>query len=234
MKYKLDRERIDKLPDSVVVDELRRVAEHYGLREFTRHEFDKVATSCKGTKVLNVFGSWKRALEATRLQLKPHKAPRKDRIPEQDLFAELERVWHELGHRPSRNEFEASSPKFSFSTYKTRFGGWVSACAAFIDFKSGGSLLREEPEPSKIEENREVIKAPIPPEEKRYIPLKLRLAVLKRDNFKCAFCGKSPATHSGVGLQIDHIVPFSKSGRTKLGNLQTLCDECNLGKGSAL
>jgi hypothetical protein len=89
MKYQLNRERIDKFPKSVVVDELRRVAEHYGRREFTRHEFDKVATRCKGTKVLDVFESWQDALKATGFELKSRKKARKDRIPEEDLFAEL-------------------------------------------------------------------------------------------------------------------------------------------------
>jgi 5-methylcytosine-specific restriction endonuclease McrA len=67
-------------------------------------------------------------------------------------------------------------------------------------------------------------------EEKRTIPLKLRFAVLSRDKFRCCICGKSPAIDVGTILHIDHIVPFSKGGKTTLSNLQTLCSECNLGK----
>jgi len=58
----------------------------------------------------------------------------------------------------------------------------------------------------------------------------LRLKVLNRDNFKCVFCGKSPATDFGTKLHIDHIIPFSKGGTSTLDNLQTLCEDCNLGK----
>ena len=46
----------------------------------------------------------------------------------------------------------------------------------------------------------------------------------------CIFCGKSPATDFGTKLHIDHVVPFSKGGKSILENLQTLCEECNLGK----
>jgi hypothetical protein len=143
-------------------------------------------------------------------------------------------VWRQLGHRPSRNEWEASNPRYSYTTYKTRFHGWINACIAFIDFKSGGSLLHDQPEPPRKEDYGAEVKNVLPDEEKRNIPLKLRLAVLKRDSFRCVFCGKSPATHAGVALHIDHMVPFSEGGRTEIDNLQTLCEECNLGKGNAL
>lgn len=67
-------------------------------------------------------------------------------------------------------------------------------------------------------------------ENSRNVSLSLRLKVLNRDNFRCIFCGKSPATDFGTKLPIDHIVPFSKGGKSTLENLQTLCEECNLGK----
>ena len=60
--------------------------------------------------------------------------------------------------------------------------------------------------------------------------LRLRYQVLKRDNFSCCQCGASPAKDPSVSLHIDHIIPWSKGGRTTLDNLQTLCSKCNLGK----
>ena len=64
----------------------------------------------------------------------------------------------------------------------------------------------------------------------RVISDKLRYQVLKRDNFKCCACGASPAKDPAVELHIDHIIPWSKGGETALGNLQTLCSKCNIGK----
>ena len=57
----------------------------------------------------------------------------------------------------------------------------------------------------------------------------IRMAVFRRDSFKCKFCGRT--SEDGVGLVVDHIVPISKGGTSSIRNLQTLCDPCNMGKG---
>lgn len=64
----------------------------------------------------------------------------------------------------------------------------------------------------------------------RNIPLSLRFKVLERDNGRCKLCGKNPM--DGVKLHVDHVVPYSLGGLTVLENLQTLCMDCNLGKGN--
>lgn len=65
---------------------------------------------------------------------------------------------------------------------------------------------------------------------KRTIPLSLRYKVLKRDNSKCVVCGRG--IDDNVILHVDHKIPYSLGGATTLENLQTLCSECNLGKGN--
>lgn len=60
----------------------------------------------------------------------------------------------------------------------------------------------------------------------------LRYDVFKRDNFKCSICGMS--AKDGVKLQVDHIIPISKGGKTEIENLQTLCSRCNIGKSNKL
>lgn len=59
----------------------------------------------------------------------------------------------------------------------------------------------------------------------------IRYEVLKRDNFKCVFCGKSK---DEVSLEIDHIIPVSKGGTDELSNFQTLCCTCNLSKSNRI
>ena len=66
----------------------------------------------------------------------------------------------------------------------------------------------------------------------RDVPPRLRLKVYERDRFRCVYCGRSPITDLTVELHVDHIVPFVRGGKTLLENLQTLCAQCNLGKGS--
>lgn len=65
-------------------------------------------------------------------------------------------------------------------------------------------------------------------EERTKMTESLRYDVFKRDNFKCTICGRG--SKDGVKLQVDHIKPVSKGGKTVLNNLRTLCDECNRGK----
>lgn len=59
----------------------------------------------------------------------------------------------------------------------------------------------------------------------------MRFEVLKRDCFKCQYCG---ASAPDVPLHIDHIQPVSKGGKTTLLNLVTSCGDCNSGKSGKL
>jgi hypothetical protein len=64
----------------------------------------------------------------------------------------------------------------------------------------------------------------------RVITKTLRFKILFRDNFKCKKCGRG--AENGIQLHIDHILPYSLGGLTEENNLQTLCIDCNLGKGN--
>ena len=54
--------------------------------------------------------------------------------------------------------------------------------------------------------------------------------VYERQGRKCAICGKTFAYEEMAG---DHVVPWSKGGRTKLENRQMLCVTCNLKRAPA-
>ena len=56
---------------------------------------------------------------------------------------------------------------------------------------------------------------------------KLRFLIYERDNYRCRICGRSTDD-----LEIDHICPISKGGKSTIDNLQTLCHSCNVNKGS--
>lgn len=59
------------------------------------------------------------------------------------------------------------------------------------------------------------------------ITKKLRYSILKRDGFKCHYCG---AKAGDTKLEVDHIVPQSKGGTDEPSNLITICRDCNRGK----
>jgi len=63
------------------------------------------------------------------------------------------------------------------------------------------------------------------------VPLskKTRFEVLKRDSFKCQYCGECAPT---VLLHVDHIKPVVEGGTNDVINLITSCEGCNLGKGA--
>lgn len=60
----------------------------------------------------------------------------------------------------------------------------------------------------------------------------LRFEILKRDDFKCTYCGYGAA--DGRKLHVDHVLPRVRGGKNEASNLVTACLECNLGKGDVL
>ena len=61
------------------------------------------------------------------------------------------------------------------------------------------------------------------------VPDSLRYKVLKKSNFRCDLCG---ATKYDRPLDVDHIIPRSRKGKTVESNLQVLCSKCNRSKGN--
>ncbi len=64
----------------------------------------------------------------------------------------------------------------------------------------------------------------------RAVTKTLRYRILNRDEFKCVSCGKGK--DQNVILEVDHVVPNAMGGETSVENLQTLCRDCNRGKGA--
>ncbi len=59
------------------------------------------------------------------------------------------------------------------------------------------------------------------------ITSKKRLKIYLKNNFKCVYCGNSPAFDPNVELTIDHIIPKIKGGNDDDDNLCTACRTCN-------
>lgn len=226
------------MPETRIMVELENAAKHFNYIEFGWREFDKIADISANT-VKKHFGSWKKGLVLLKkhlqqkgLDLSPRPFAPNRIHSDKDLFDEMESVWKKVGQRPSRTEWEISKPKIAYNTYKQRFGGWTNACLKFIEYKMGSDILSDDfilPD-KEGQQTQQENKTKYKKENSRNISLSLRLAVLSRDNFRCVFCGKSPATDIGTKLHIDHIKFFSDSGKSSIENLQTLCEECNLGK----
>lgn len=130
----------------------------------------------------------------------------------------LEEVWRELGYPPTKRNINKYGLKISAGPYHRNWGTFRTACELLSKFHNGKITKDELHEGSIDKNNRETI------------PLNIRWKVLKRDNYTCKKCGKSPAKNNNVELEIDHIHPVAKGGDNNIENLQTLCHKCNQGK----
>src|SRR5262245_3208287 len=59
------------------------------------------------------------------------------------------------------------------------------------------------------------------------VPDSLRYQILKASGGRCALCGISKDERP---IDVDHIIPRSRGGKTVLENLQALCSKCNRSK----
>lgn len=66
---------------------------------------------------------------------------------------------------------------------------------------------------------------------REYLSPKVRFNVLRRDAFRCTYCGHCPPE---VKLQVDHVLPVAGGGTNQMFNLVTVCDRCNNGKKDSL
>lgn len=61
---------------------------------------------------------------------------------------------------------------------------------------------------------------------------RLRFEILRRDEFRCYYCGTRGNEVTGEGLTIDHVVPVALGGTDDAENLVAACGDCNAGKTS--
>lgn len=66
--------------------------------------------------------------------------------------------------------------------------------------------------------------------ERQRMNRQLRMEILRRDGYTCRNCGMVADRLSQ--LEVDHINPISRGGRTVRENLQALCVACNRRKGA--
>lgn len=57
-----------------------------------------------------------------------------------------------------------------------------------------------------------------------------RFEVLRRDKFRCYYCGTRGNETTGAGLTVDHVTPVALGGSDDPSNLVAACGDCNSGK----
>jgi len=219
--------------DELLAD-LKRVALSSGKSSITLAEYRRRGQFSEHPFV-DRFGSWITAVQAAGLQLP---AGYRRRVTDEEYFRNLEQVWISLGRQPSYTEMEKPLSIYPAKTYAHRFGSWRKALEAFVTFVNTPEVELPVRQGEHSDQKRpdsktpRVVRRPVQRRTTRAPSHRLRFLVMKRDNFACRSCGRSPATEVGIVLHIDHIIPWGSGGETELSNLQTLCDRCNLGKGN--
>ncbi|MEZ3163262.1 hypothetical protein ABNG03_00180 [Halorubrum sp. RMP-47] len=130
--------------DADLLEEIRRVADVAdtdsapSLQNFRDH------SDIADTTVLRRFDSWNAAV--VKAGFEPNDP--QQRIPTEDLIAELQRLREAVGHAPTIDEMIEQGNHWP-STYKRRFGSWAEALDAAFDDINGEAVFesRAETEP---------------------------------------------------------------------------------------
>ena len=175
--------------------------------------------------VISRFGSWRAALEAAGLQLSNNAR----RWTDSDYFENILEVWTYHGRQPKYREMNQAHSRIANSGYAAKFGSWGRAVQAFVDRVNSDISV------GVVETSASATTLPTAAkprqEDQHAIAMGMRYQVLKRDRFRCVICGRSPATDLTCQLHVDHVLVFSRGGKTRLDKLRSLCADCNLGKG---
>ena len=218
--------RRKNVPDAELLEDIKSVAEKLGLVSLTAVQYGELG-NFGTTTILRRFGSWHQALESAGLTI-VHNV----NINEDALLENIADVWRNLGRQPFGREMEKSAgfSKYSLGTYESRFGSWNKTLERFIEYiKNSDTANPASKGPTKKTEKIVQRNSTL-----RKINWRQRAVVLIRDNCICKMCGASPAKNPEVVLHVDHIIPWSKGGETKIYNLQTLCSVCNIGKSDVM
>jgi len=238
---KFVRKTPEKYSDQDLISELRAVAGRLGTTRLTVAVFNHHAMPNAET-LRRRFGSWADALKRAGLEV----APLGRRYSDDHYQENMQQVWEHYGRQPSYGEMNRAPSRIPAGAYEAKWGSWRKALLAFVDRREQ-SCDKDTQEKTQDAHPADPGKPQGPPcsgrakalgrqesAMRRSIPDRMRYKVLKRDHFKCALCGASPATNPQCQLHVDHIVPFSRGGKTVESNLRTLCANCNIGKGSAI
>jgi len=212
-KFRLERVRGVLVTPEEILSDLRLVAKKAGTDMISQRLYKDLGAFDPSTAIRK-FGSWNEAVLTAGL-----KVANEVDISDDRLFENLMLLWTHYGRQPRRADLASHPSKFSQSAYNRRFRSWTNALAAFVDFAN--ATENSVPYRKETASSRKTARDP---------SLRLRWQVLQRDNFVCQACGASPSLQPGLRIDVDHIVPWSRGGDTTEGNLQTLCQPCNLGK----
>lgn len=212
-KFDLNAKKV-KATDEELLASLKEYTNIVGSRYFSKSEYNKWKDKKAHSSTISArFGSWKKALKILGII-----GGREFKYTSQEFVDNLETIWKQLGYPPGQRKISKLGLKISQTPYRRIWGSVKTACIQISKYHEG-KIKKEE-----LLFGKSAYKI------RQAINLNIRYAVLKRDNFKCVKCGRSPSVNHKVELEVDHIKPVARGGTSDVENLQTLCKDCNQGK----
>ena len=221
MKFELKKVHRNTPEDELIAD-LKNTAAKLNQDFVTREQQDEFG-KFDSSNMAKRLGGWAKAHEQAGLNLA--RRQKSLRVSGDELFQNLEEVWTKLGKQPIQADMFPPLSKYSAGTYKKHFGTWMRGLEKFVAYINNEENTSSEEAINKLE-----IEPTTKHRTSRNINWRLRFVIMRRDNFKCKNCGRSPATDPVIILHVDHIKAWANGGETILENLQTLCSKCNIGK----
>jgi hypothetical protein len=221
------------MTDEDVLEALRELAERLGKSELTVEDVEE-HLPFSGETLRRRWGTSRAAFGAAGLTV----TNLGRRYFDEECFTNLLTVWTHYGRPPQYREMGLLPSTVGGKAYVKRFKTWSKALAAFVERVNRDAEPAPAPDTVEVDAPSDGSASPESPmcgrlpEDSREIPLGLRFRVLHRDRFKCVLCGDHPARNAECVLHVDHLIPWSKGGKTREDNLRTLCATCNVGRGS--
>ena len=145
-------------------------------------------------------------------------------VPTLIMLFSMNRLYRELGIRPFDIE-DKYYPSYRF-LYVSSGGNSSLECTVDFDVPTLEKFVHYIA--SVIEKKNSMLC------QRQLMTNNLREQIKRRDGYKCVCCGASLEDEPHLLLEIDHIIPVSKGGKTLPENLQTLCWRCNRSKSDKL
>jgi hypothetical protein len=217
-RYDIDRIR-SRYSKAEILASLKEYGRLHPGSPFGMREYDSWPGRLVTSETIRLrFRSWGRALQSAGFRVQ-----RSNKLDSREMVTAFRDCWREHGSVPSQRNLsqylERHNYPFRTKSYYAFFGG-LGRLARLIHEVDLGQL----PEPELHRRHKP------PPDRRRAVPLRVRMDVLKRDDYRCTKCGASPRDDKSVRLEVDHVIPVSRGGSSTMDNLRTLCFSCNQGK----
>ena len=136
----MEKKRKTHISDDAILEELKRLAGIIRKNSVSSEDFRKLRKDGKVSEgvsesiIYTRFRYWNKALKKAGLEV-----THRQNIPNEEIFESINIVWNKLGKQPSYNEYNEDKSSFSASLLESRFGSYLKAIEAYINWKNQNS-----------------------------------------------------------------------------------------------